>query len=88
MFLIPAQLVGQTFVAITFFRCAISIIGPFTITPWLDRVGVTNVFIMCGFINLFINSLGIPLAIWGKKARILLAPRYRKLSAELADCHV
>lgn len=79
-----SQLVSHTFVAITFFRCAISIIGPFTFTPWLDKMGVTNMFIVCGAVNLFVNSLGIPLVIWGKRIRILLMPTYDKLTKDMA----
>ncbi|EXU95592.1 MFS transporter [Metarhizium robertsii] len=58
-------LVGQTFVAITFFRCAISIIGPFTITPWLDRswytlgyLGKEGTYLACAEISKAVCRVG------------------------------
>ncbi|KAM4056009.1 major facilitator superfamily protein [Hirsutella rhossiliensis] len=74
------NIVSQTFVTITFFRNAISMSGPFSVTPWLERMSVSNVFIVAAIISLAINALAIPLAIWGKKARRSVASRYEYLS--------
>jgi hypothetical protein len=47
-------------------------------------MGITNMFITAGCLSLFINMLGIPLAIWGRKARVGLIPWYSRLSERFA----
>ncbi|KAM4066172.1 major facilitator superfamily protein [Hirsutella rhossiliensis] len=74
------NLVAQTFVAIAFFRNAISIAGPFSITPWMEAMSVSSIFIIAAAISLGIHLIGVPLAIWGKKMRTSIAPRYYRLS--------
>ncbi|KAJ6444981.1 G protein-coupled receptor GPR1 [Purpureocillium lavendulum] len=76
---------AQSFVCIAFFRNAVGITGPFSITPWLDAMSVTNMHILAGCLCIFINALALPLAIWGKKARIATAPRYNQVSRRLAE---
>ncbi|KND87054.1 putative MFS-type transporter [Tolypocladium ophioglossoides CBS 100239] len=76
------NLVAHTFVVITFIRNAVSIAGAFFITPGLNSMGVSNMFIMAGCVSLLVNSLALPLAIWGKRARTAVAPRYHRLSQE------
>lgn len=74
------QLVAQTFVAVSFFRNAISIVGPFSITPWMEAMSISSIFTIAAAISLGIHFIGIPLAIWGKKMRASIAPRYYRLS--------
>ncbi|PHH92465.1 hypothetical protein CDD83_7318 [Cordyceps sp. RAO-2017] len=76
------DIVPQTFVAITFLRNAISMAGPFSVTPWLDHMSVTGMFILAGCISLGVNLLALPLVIWGKRARAAVAPRYYRLSSQ------
>ena len=71
---------AQNFVVVAFFRNAVSIAGPFTITPWMDSMGVTNMFITAGLLSLAVNMLGIPLAIWGRKTRVGLTPWYARMT--------
>ncbi|PHH64240.1 hypothetical protein CDD81_4854 [Ophiocordyceps australis] len=78
------NLVAIIFTVIATGRNALSMIGPFSITPWLKRSSVSNVFIIAAFINLGIHLFAIPLAIWGKKSRVAMAPRYYRLSKECA----
>ncbi|KAK5788769.1 hypothetical protein VI817_009727 [Penicillium citrinum] len=70
---------GDAFTGIAFLRNAISIGIPFAITPWMERNGLQNMFIACGFISLGISSLAIPMVFWGKAARRGLATRYHRL---------
>ncbi|OAA78809.1 Major facilitator superfamily domain, general substrate transporter [Akanthomyces lecanii RCEF 1005] len=73
-------LVGQTFVSVVFFQNALSIAGPFAIETWRQNMGITNMFITAAVLGLLINALAIPLVIWGKRARIAVAPRYHQLA--------
>ncbi|PFH62040.1 hypothetical protein XA68_15363 [Ophiocordyceps unilateralis] len=73
-------IVPQTFVAITFFRNAISMVGPFSVTPWSEAMGTTNMFIVAAAISLAVNALALPLGIWGKKGRAAVAARYHRLA--------
>ncbi|PHH81434.1 hypothetical protein CDD82_781 [Ophiocordyceps australis] len=76
------KLVAVIFTVIATGRNALSMIGPFSITPWLKSSSVTNIFIIAACINLGIHLFAIPLAIWGKKSRIAIAPRYYRLSKQ------
>jgi ABC-type transport system involved in cytochrome c biogenesis permease subunit len=75
----PEKIVGDAFTGIAFLRNAISIGIPFAISPWMERDGISNMFIACGFISLGITSLVIPMVVWGKASRRKLAPLYRKM---------
>jgi hypothetical protein len=72
-------LTAEAFVGIAFFRNAIGIPIPILITPWLNKMGLSNMFITAGLISLAISMLFVPLIIWGKKIRKAMAPRYYKL---------
>ncbi|KAF3017419.1 hypothetical protein E8E14_005383 [Neopestalotiopsis sp. 37M] len=78
------ELVPEIFVLITFIRNSISIPGPFSITPWLATMSISNMFILSGFISLFLAMFSIPYIIWGKKWRVATAPLYRRLCKEVA----
>ncbi|RDA85415.1 hypothetical protein CP532_1521 [Ophiocordyceps camponoti-leonardi (nom. inval.)] len=73
-------IVPQTFVTITFFRNAISMVGPFSVTPWFEAMGTVKMFIVAAAISLGINALALPLGIWGKRGRIAVAARYDRLA--------
>lgn len=75
-----SQLVAQTFVTISFFRNALSIAGPFSITSWMEVMSISSISIVAAAISLGIHLLGIPVAIWGKNIRTSLATRYHHLS--------
>ncbi|ETS87665.1 hypothetical protein PFICI_01493 [Pestalotiopsis fici W106-1] len=78
------ELVPEIFVLITFIRNSISIPGPFSITPWLATMSVSNMFILSGFISLFLAVFCIPYIICGKRWRAATAPLYRRLCSEVA----
>ncbi|PHH77438.1 hypothetical protein CDD80_607 [Ophiocordyceps camponoti-rufipedis] len=73
------DLVAQTFMAVAFCRNTVSMIGPVSISGWMEVMSITNIFITAAFISLAINLTGIPLAIWGKRSRAAIAPKYYKL---------
>ncbi|KAM0341697.1 hypothetical protein ACHAPU_009945 [Fusarium lateritium] len=73
------ELTAETFIGIAFMRNAISVAIPFAIVPWMNTMGLSNMFIMCGMFAFAIGSLFVPMIIWGKKIRTTLAPKYWKL---------
>lgn len=74
------QLVGDALVGVVFIRNVLSVIVLFTLTPWVNGMGIQNVHILIAFIIFAILLLPIPLLIWGKKARIATAERYREMA--------
>lgn len=68
-------LTADAFVAITFVRNAVSIPIPFAITPWLDRAGLTSMFVTCGLISLVVSLLFVPMVVWGRRWRVRVAGR-------------
>jgi hypothetical protein len=63
-------------------RNAVSIGIPFAITPWIQRNGLQNMFVACGFISFGVTLTIIPMVVWGKAARRALAGRYRSIVEE------
>ncbi|KAI0177118.1 major facilitator superfamily domain-containing protein [Pestalotiopsis sp. NC0098] len=78
------ELVPEIFVLVTFIRNSISIPGPFSITPWLQTMSISNMFILSGFISLFLGMFCIPYIIWGRRWRVALAPFYHRLCKDVA----
>ncbi|PHH93369.1 hypothetical protein CDD83_5923 [Cordyceps sp. RAO-2017] len=74
------NIVAQSFVVIAFFRNTISIAGPFSISPWLEAMSVSEMFITAGCISLGIHLTALPLVFWGKRARAKIAPHYQRLA--------
>ncbi|KAJ5338232.1 hypothetical protein N7452_004960 [Penicillium brevicompactum] len=68
---------GEAFTAVAFMRNTVSIGIPFAITPWIERQGLQNMFIVCGMISLGVTASIIPMVLWGKPARRAFAARYR-----------
>ncbi|RDA92659.1 hypothetical protein CP533_3703 [Ophiocordyceps camponoti-saundersi (nom. inval.)] len=77
------DIVPLTFVAVAFFRNALSIAGPFSITPWMKVMSVSNIFISAAVISFLVHLVAVPVVIWGKRVRIWLAPRYYRLSNDV-----
>ncbi|EAW06966.1 putative MFS transporter [Aspergillus clavatus NRRL 1] len=73
---------GDAFTGIAFLRNAFSIGIPFAVMPWLERDGMSNMFIACGFISLGITLLTIPMIMYGKQFRRMTEARYRLMAAK------
>ncbi|KAH8800499.1 major facilitator superfamily transporter [Xylogone sp. PMI_703] len=71
------NIVADALVAIVFVRNAISVIILFTLSPWISSLGIQNTLICASFLALGILLIPIPLLIWGKRARIATAEKYR-----------
>jgi hypothetical protein len=48
----------------------------------MKNLGVGNMFLVCGFVNLAISMLFVPMILFGKKMRKLLAGRYDRMVEE------
>ncbi|OKP00428.1 hypothetical protein PENSUB_7885 [Penicillium subrubescens] len=81
------DITGDAFTGIAFLRNAISIGIPFAISPWMERDGLQNMFITCGFISLGISLLIIPMVFYGKRSRRGLAARYYRLVEQQGHNH-
>jgi hypothetical protein len=46
----------------------------------MEKNGLQNMFITCGFVSLAISALAIPMILFGKKSRQKLAPLYRDMT--------
>lgn len=63
-------------------RNAVSIGIPFAITPWMQKAGLTNMFITCGFISLGVTLTMVPMIFYGKSIRRTTDKRYRAMAAK------
>jgi len=70
--ILPDALIGVAFV-----RNIMATILVFVIQPWFNGMGVYNSFVLLGCISVAFSLTAIPMYIWGKKARIRCADRYR-----------
>lgn len=78
---IDNKIIGDALVGVIFMRNIISVIILFVITPWVNGMGMRNLHILAAVVAFFLYLIPVPLLIWGKKARIATAARYRKMSA-------
>lgn len=74
------QIVGDALTAVVFVRNALAVVVSFCLSPWLDGMGLQNMFILIGCLATVLLMIPIPMIIWGKKARILTAERYARNS--------
>ncbi|KAE8155086.1 major facilitator superfamily domain-containing protein [Aspergillus avenaceus] len=72
---------GDAFTGVAFLRYSLSIGIPFAITPWMERSGLTNMFIACGFISLVITFTLVAMAMYGKRFRRAISTRYCKMAS-------
>lgn len=79
------QLTAEAFVGIAFFRNAVSVAVPFSLTTWMTNMGLTNMWILAGCISFVIGLLYIPMIIWGKRIRTALGPRYWRMVEKRAQ---
>lgn len=73
-------MIGDVLVAVVLVRNGLTITLSLGIVPWLDTMGVHNVFILCAASAALVLLIPVPLALLGKKWRQNTAPRYRYYS--------
>lgn len=70
------QILGDALVGVVFVRNAISTCMIFAVPPWMVS-GTYTMFVVMGVLSALIVLTSIPLIIWGRKWRVLLAGRYQ-----------
>lgn len=71
--------------ALTFSRNVLSTIFVFIMTPWVDAVGVANLFNALGAISLAVLLFAFAVLWQGKRWRFRCARRYRYFAAKQFD---
>jgi hypothetical protein len=80
------QIVGDALVAVAFFRNAVATAIVFALDPWIDAIGLANMFVSASCISVGVLLLILPMLYWGKKARFSSARRY-EMMAKLQPSH-
>lgn len=79
------QIIGDALVALTFSRNTLSTVFVFAMTPWIDAVGMANVFNTIGAIGLVVLLFAFVFMWKGKAWRHQCAGRYRYFAAKQFD---
>lgn len=74
------QIVGDALVAVTFVRNVFATVIVFALTPWINAIGLYNMFICVACLSVAINLLAVPMMIWGKRARAMTAVSYKRMA--------
>ncbi|KAF4460546.1 serine threonine kinase 16 [Fusarium albosuccineum] len=75
------DIIGDALVGVTVVRNAFSTAFIFALTPWIDRIGITYVFVTLLLISVFILAFFIVFLKWGKTFRAQCAARYQYYAA-------
>lgn len=75
------QIIGDALVGVIFTRNILSVIVLFVLTPWVKGMHMQNTHILIAVICFVVLLLPVPLLLWGKKARVSTARRYRRMAA-------
>lgn len=54
----------------------------FAVTPWMEGMGVYNMFVLLGCLSIAVALTCVPLMIWGRSWRARLAQRYEHFAAK------
>ncbi|PYH92045.1 hypothetical protein BO71DRAFT_432269 [Aspergillus ellipticus CBS 707.79] len=60
------DIVGDALVAMAFVRTGLATVIVFALTPWINTIGLENMFICSACISLALMLLIIPMIYWGK----------------------
>ncbi|OJJ31457.1 hypothetical protein ASPWEDRAFT_54605 [Aspergillus wentii DTO 134E9] len=63
------EIVAEGLIVITYVRNGLATATTFAINPWLNGLGVQNMFISVGCLCIGIQLLFIPMVVWGRRAR-------------------
>lgn len=72
-------------VTITVTRNIVATVFVFAIAPWIDGIGMKNVFVMLGVLMIVIISSVFIFIYYGKKLRVRTATRYRYYAGRQFD---
>ncbi|KAJ5933681.1 hypothetical protein N7454_006010 [Penicillium verhagenii] len=75
-------IINDALISVVFIRNGLGMIVKFALTRWLKGMGIQNAFILIGFLSLATMIMPALLMVYGKRARINSAPKYREFAAE------
>ncbi|KAL1981972.1 hypothetical protein VTN96DRAFT_1938 [Rasamsonia emersonii] len=73
------DLVGDALVSVAFVRNGLATVIVFALTPWIESVGLYNMFVSAACLATAILLLTVPMIVWGKRARCWTAGRYAEV---------
>lgn len=74
------QIVGSAMIGIIFTRNVLAVVVLFTLTPWIDGMGLQNLHVLVAAILCAILLIPVLLLLWGKRARSWSGKRYMAMS--------
>ncbi|KIW10970.1 hypothetical protein PV08_10269 [Exophiala spinifera] len=75
-------ILGDALTGVVFVRNVISTALVFAITPWMNGMGVYNMFVLLGCLSIAVALTSVPLVIWGRTWRMKLAGKYEYFVAK------
>ncbi|KIW43231.1 uncharacterized protein PV06_04354 [Exophiala oligosperma] len=75
-------ILGDALTGVVFVRNIISTALVFAITPWMQGMGVYNMFVLLGCLSIAVALTSVPLVIWGRTWRVRLAGKYEHFVAK------
>ncbi|ORY60290.1 major facilitator superfamily transporter [Pseudomassariella vexata] len=76
-----SKIIGSALVPIAFTRNAFATLIVFALTPWIESMGLENMFITATILCLVTLSSTIMMMIWGRRMRVWSADRYERFAA-------
>ncbi|KAH6866160.1 major facilitator superfamily domain-containing protein [Thelonectria olida] len=74
------DIIGDAMVGVVFSRNLLSVVILFTITPWIEVMGLRDMHILVSVLTFFILIVPVLLLKWGKRARIAFAGVYMEMA--------
>ncbi|OAQ63957.1 MFS general substrate transporter [Purpureocillium lilacinum] len=74
------DVIGNALVGVVFTRNVLSVVVLFSLSPWIDGMGLRDMHILVSAVSFCILLIPVLLLIWGKKSRASLATRYREMA--------
>lgn len=76
------KILGDALTGVVFVRNVIITILIFTITPWMEGMGIYDMFVLLGCLTLVTSLAGILFIIYGRAWRARLAGKYEYYRAQ------
>ncbi|KAH6866043.1 hypothetical protein B0T10DRAFT_82607 [Thelonectria olida] len=74
------DILGDAMVGVVFSRNVLSVVILFTLTPWIEVMGLRDMHILVSVLSFFILIVPVLLLKWGKRARIAFAGVYMEMA--------
>ncbi|EXJ56382.1 uncharacterized protein A1O5_12649 [Cladophialophora psammophila CBS 110553] len=70
-------ILGDALTSVVFVRNIITTILVFSIAPWMEGMGIYNMFVLLGCLSAVISFSCVPFLFWGRAWRVRLAAKYK-----------